>query len=110
MPQIDVAELETVRYEAPAPGVARVVLNRPERANAQNRQMLYELNAALDHAAGDDAIRVIVVAAEGRHFSSGHDLSGADDWALEEVGVGTWGGYGQPGTAAQLSDATAEGS
>ncbi len=97
MPQIDITALETIRYERPAPGVARVVLNRPERANAQNRQMLYELNAALDHGAADDDVRVIIVAAAGRHFSSGHDLSGGEDWALEDVGVGTWGGYGQPG-------------
>jgi len=88
---------QTVIYEQPEPRIARVVLNRPERANAQNRQMLYELNAALDRAAGDDAVRVIIIAAEGRHFSSGHDLSGADDWSLEEVGVGTWGGFSQPG-------------
>ncbi|MFU8815083.1 MAG: enoyl-CoA hydratase [Pseudomonadales bacterium] len=93
-------ELETVRYEQPEPRIARIVLNRPQRANAQNMQMLYELNAALDRAAQDDAIRVIIIAAEGKHFSSGHDLSGGDDWKLDEVGVGTWGGFGAPGIEA----------
>lgn len=94
-PSID--SLETVRFERPDARIARVVLDRADRANAQNRQLLYELNAALDHAAKDDEVRVIVVAAEGKHFSSGHDLSGGRDWSLDDVGIGTWGGYGEPG-------------
>lgn len=93
--EISIDALETVRYEQPDPEIARILLNRPERANAQNVQMLYELNAALDHAARDDEVKVIIVAAEGRHFSSGHDKPGS--WALEEVHVGTWGGYRKPG-------------
>lgn len=87
----------TVKYTVPEPRIARILLNRPERANAQNMQMLYELNAALDRACSDDEIRVIVIAAEGKHFSSGHDLSGANDWSLSEVGISQWGGFRQPG-------------
>lgn len=97
MSQPSIESLETVRLERPEPRIARVVLDRADRANAQNRQLLYELNAALDHAAQDDDVRVIIVAAEGKHFSSGHDLSGGEDWSLDEVGIGTWGGYGEPG-------------
>ncbi len=93
--QIEIDALETVRYEEPEPRIAKIVLNRPERANAQNRQLLYELNAALDHAARHEEVRVIILAAEGKHFSSGHDAPG--DWALEDVHLGTWGGYRQPG-------------
>ena len=88
---------DTVRYEQPEPRIARILLNRPERANAQNVQMLYQLNAALDRAARDDEVRVIIVAAEGKHFSSGHDLSGSGDWPLDEVGIGTWGEFDAPG-------------
>ncbi|MFM7120138.1 MAG: enoyl-CoA hydratase-related protein, partial [Gammaproteobacteria bacterium] len=51
----------TVKYTVPEPRIARILLNRPERANAQNMQMLYELNAALDRACADDEIRVIVI-------------------------------------------------
>lgn len=91
------AEFETVKYTQPEPRIARILLNRPDRANAQNAQMLFELNAALDRACKDDEIRVIIVAAEGKHFSSGHDLSGANDWSLSEHGVSTWGGFKQPG-------------
>ena len=43
-----------VRYETPAPHVARIVMARPEAHNAQGLQMTYELNAAFDHAARDD--------------------------------------------------------
>jgi enoyl-CoA hydratase len=97
MSEAAAAEFETVRYTQPEPRIVRILLNRPDRANAQNMQMLYELNAALDRAAADDEVRVIVVAAEGRHFSSGHDLSGSDDWSLADVGVSPWGGFGKPG-------------
>lgn len=93
--EISVEDLQTVRYEQPEPAIARVVLNRPERANAQNVQLLYELNAALDHAARDDDVKVIIVAAEGKHFSSGHDAPG--EWSLNDVQIGTWGGFRKPG-------------
>jgi len=67
-------EFETIRYETPAPGVARVVLARVEQRNAQDKRMLYELNDAFDRAARDNAVKVIVLSADGPHFSSGHDL------------------------------------
>ena len=97
MSEAATAEFETVKYTQPEPRIARILLNRPDRANAQNAQMLFELNAALDRACKDDEIRVIIVAAEGKHFSSGHDLSGSNDWSLSEHGVSTWGGFKQPG-------------
>jgi enoyl-CoA hydratase len=93
----DTTSAETIRYEQPEPRIARIVLNRPDRANAQNMQLLYELNDALDRAARDDEVRVIIIAAEGRHFSSGHDLSGGKDWSLAQVGISTWGGFRAPG-------------
>ena len=65
---------ETILYETPAPHVARIVLNRPESRNAQNTRLLYDLNAAFDRAAQDNDIKVVILAANGTHFSSGHDL------------------------------------
>lgn len=65
---------QRIRYEEPAPGVARVVLARGEFANAQDYPFLSQLNAAMDRAARDPRVKVIVVAADGPHFSSGHDL------------------------------------
>ncbi len=64
-----------VRYETVADGtIARVMLNRPEARNAQNRGMLVELNDAFLHAEADDGVRVVILGGEGLMFSSGHDL------------------------------------
>ena len=65
-------------YEKPEPGIARIVMNRPEAANAQDTQFLYELNDAFDRAAREDDVRVIILAANGKHFSSGHDIRETD--------------------------------
>jgi len=62
-----------IEYEIPLQHVARIWLNRPEAANAQDTRFLYELNEAMDRAARDDEIHVIIVAARGKHFSAGHD-------------------------------------
>ena len=70
---------ERVRYDRPADRLARITLARPEAANAQDYLMLSELNQAFDRAANDDDVRVIVLAADGKHFSSGHDLRNATD-------------------------------
>lgn len=62
-----------------ADGVAELVLNRPEARNAQNAALLHELDACWKRAAADDAARVIVLRANGKHFSAGHDLNEDDD-------------------------------
>ncbi len=67
-----------VRYDVPAERVARITLARAEMANAQNYLMISEVNEAFDVAARDDEIRCIVLAADGKHFSSGHDLADLD--------------------------------
>jgi enoyl-CoA hydratase len=72
---VDAESYERVRAERPAASIARVVLARPDQRNAQDAQMLYELDHALMAAANDDEIKVIVVAADGPDFSSGHDLT-----------------------------------
>jgi len=66
--------LTTVRYEIVRPKVARITLARPEARNAQDTTLLYELNDAFDRAAQDDDVSVIVLAADGPHFSAGHDM------------------------------------
>jgi enoyl-CoA hydratase/carnithine racemase len=55
-------------------GVLRLILNRPQARNALSSELMTALAAALDGAAGDNATRVVVIAAEGAVFSSGHDL------------------------------------
>jgi enoyl-CoA hydratase len=76
-------EWQRVRYDQPAPGVARVTLARPEAANAQDYLLLSELNQAFDRATQDPDVRVIVLAADGKHFSSGHDLR--DTTAITDI-------------------------
>ena len=80
---------EHIRYEQPSEGVARIVLARAQTANDQDYQMLSELNQAFDQAARDDSVRVIILAADGNHFSSGHDLRAGTD--MSEIDpIGTW--------------------
>jgi enoyl-CoA hydratase len=63
-----------VEYSVEGP-VAVLTLNRPAQANAQNLPLLLELDAAFDRAVADDAVRVIVLNANGKHFSAGHDIA-----------------------------------
>ena len=53
---------------------AWVMMNRPGFNNAQNSQMTYALDAAFRRAVDDDAVKVIVLGGEGKHFSAGHDI------------------------------------
>ncbi|WP_425088610.1 enoyl-CoA hydratase [Stappia sp.] len=54
--------------------VAWITMNRPAYNNAQNAQMTYALDDAFKQAVDDDAVRVIVLGGEGKHFSAGHDI------------------------------------
>jgi len=87
-----------VRYEIAAPKVARIILDRAGKRNAQGTVMTYELDAAMRRACQDGEVSVIVLAAAGDHFSAGHDLS------MQETGppaiadrVTLWGEYDGPG-------------
>ena len=55
-------------------GVLTLTLNRGERFNPLSCAMIAALDAALEEAARDESIRVVVLAAAGRGFSAGHDL------------------------------------
>ncbi len=85
---------ETIRYESDG-AVATITMNRPEVANAQDSRLIDEIDAAFDLADADDAVRVVILAGEGKHFSSGHDLKalvsgeGDDPWvALRDTPEG----------------------
>ncbi len=54
--------------------IARIMLNRPDARNAQNRGLLVELNDAFLAAERDDQVRVVILGGSGPMFSSGHDL------------------------------------
>ncbi|HEY4342814.1 MAG TPA: enoyl-CoA hydratase [Parvibaculum sp.] len=98
-------QFQTLLYERPAPHIARIVLNRPDTRNAQDTRLLYELNDAFDKAAQDGSVKVIILAANGPHFSSGHDLRERDALATmkEFPTVGTWCGFECAGAEAQMA-------
>ncbi|HVN51404.1 MAG TPA: enoyl-CoA hydratase [Acidimicrobiales bacterium] len=69
------AAFEVLGYELDADGtIATITMRRPRSANALNAQLIDELDAAFDLAEADDDVRVVVLAAEGKHFCAGHDL------------------------------------
>jgi enoyl-CoA hydratase/carnithine racemase len=54
--------------------LAVLTLNRPDKLNAINADMVADLDAALDAAEGDDAVRAVILKGAGRAFSAGFDL------------------------------------
>jgi enoyl-CoA hydratase len=74
----DMSNLGHTKYEVDGP-IAIITIDRADKANAVNGQTLDEMDACFTTAAEDRDIRVIVLRAEGKHFSSGHDMSGSDD-------------------------------
>ena len=81
---------DLVLYEV-AEGIATISLNRPEVHNAQNMALLDELDAAWTRAADDPQVRVIVLRANGKHFSAGHDVARStwddnrDKWLVSDI-------------------------
>lgn len=66
-----VFEMVSVEFSS---NVASIRLNRPERFNALCKQMLHELNAAMDWAEDQAEVAAIVLSGNGNGFSSGYDL------------------------------------
>jgi len=66
-------EYSDISYEVIG-AVARICHNRTDQANAESENLLAELDDALERAKRDDAVRVIIIGAKGKHFSAGHDL------------------------------------
>ena len=75
---------ETIIYER-IDNIAKISLNRPETHNAQNVQLIKELDEAMKGAEKDTNIRVIILAGKGPSFSSGHDLKGLAERSQEGV-------------------------
>src|SRR5918993_1947249 len=65
--------------------VTRILLNRPDSRNAQNRGLLVELGDAFLAAEADDNVRVVILGGTGPIFSSGHDL-GSKEAVAERTG------------------------
>jgi methylglutaconyl-CoA hydratase len=88
---------ETIRVETDARGVATLWLARPEKHNALSSEMIGEITEAAAALGGDPAVRVVVLAGEGRSFCAGGDLG----WMKAQMGA-------DPGTRAREARKLAE--
>jgi len=83
---------QTLNLTTRSPGVALVTMSRPAVFNAFDEAMIAEMDAAFSALAADEAVRVVVLAGEGRHFSAGADLQwmqrasrASEDWNLQDA-------------------------
>ena len=91
-----------VRYENPADGVARIMLARADKYNAINPALIFAVNEAFEKALADDSVKVIILGADGKHFSAGHDIAETvemyqADMQERSPRVSTWSGFNEPG-------------
>ena len=71
-------EYKFLQYETHDDGqIVRILLDRPDAKNAQNRGLLVELDEAFLRAEADDTCRVVILGGTGDMFSSGHDMGSA---------------------------------
>jgi enoyl-CoA hydratase/carnithine racemase len=76
---LDHAEsFSTIRFEVRPDRIAILTLNRPEKLNAFDEQMIREIRQVVWRANFDEAIRVLVISGAGRAFCSGRDILGLD--------------------------------
>lgn len=68
--------------------VRRLTLNRPKALNALNEELMGALDAALDVAEEDDAVRVLILRGAGRAFCAGYDLK--EDASGEPMDAREW--------------------
>lgn len=73
---VNVSATPPVLLTVDARGVATATLNRPERGNAYDEQMLNALAGGLETLGCEPAVRALVIRGAGRHFQAGADL----DW------------------------------
>lgn len=96
---------ENILYETSTPSVALITLNRIEARNAQDTHMLYAVHDAFKQAALDDSVKVIILAANGPHFSAGNDLREVDEvqnLAAHET-IGMWSDFAAPGQEGMMA-------
>jgi len=68
-----VTDSDVLQYEV-SDGIATIWLNRPEKKNCINWELLIKLGEALDRAEEDDDARVVVIRGRGHTFCAGADL------------------------------------
>lgn len=71
-------------------GVARLVLNRPDKRNALTDEFIRQITRAVAEVAADESVRVLVLASQGTVFCAGMDLGQMQDRALAENSEELW--------------------
>jgi len=66
---------ETIALDVDGRGIARLTLNRPEKHNALNGQLIAEMTNAAGQLASDGSVRVVVLSGEGNSFCAGGDFN-----------------------------------
>ncbi len=79
---------DAVLLDRPHPAVARITLNRPDRLNAIDEDLLGALYRALDEVDADISVRTVVLTGAGRGFCSGMDLKGGGRPTPDTDGLG----------------------
>ncbi|MCF6329414.1 MAG: enoyl-CoA hydratase-related protein [Henriciella sp.] len=80
-------EYETIALDATRAGIAILTLNRPERHNAFNGNVIEELTDALETLEEQDTLRMVILRGAGKSFSAGADLDwmkAAQHWTRED--------------------------
>jgi enoyl-CoA hydratase/carnithine racemase len=85
MSAVNALDLETMTLERPAPSIAVLTLNRPDRLNAMTMRMFDELMAVPQALKEDESLRALVVIGAGRGFCAGYDLDQIHE--ITELGV-----------------------
>src|ERR1700739_2968556 len=89
---------ERTIYEKEGP-IARITLNWPEKANAQDQKLVEEVDAALSDADRDYDVKVLILKANGKGFCSGHAIgNNAHDYPEFVEGFKDTGTPGKPQT------------
>jgi methylglutaconyl-CoA hydratase len=85
--RFEMSEYETITLDATRAGIAILTLNRPERHNAFNSQVIEELTDALETLEEQDTLRMVILRGAGKSFSAGADLEwmkAAQHWTRED--------------------------
>ncbi|MBD3805178.1 MAG: enoyl-CoA hydratase/isomerase family protein, partial [Thioclava sp.] len=75
---------ETIRISTDERGISRLTLARAEKHNALSEQMMEELTTAIAQLGADDAVRVVILQADGPSFCAGGDLK----WMQAQIAAG----------------------